>query len=189
MQCESGNSRVVQRPGLARRARTWSGDGGGYIGSAPANSSSVHASPSSIAGASISSSLGRGRPANSANSLALSISARVRRTIGIPFLPVRIAQADDPAYLSTLGIDAVQRQILGDTDCPNTGLAIVPSCIGTLDRRTVEQKSGKLERQPALAFVPFALGAILLKIHRSLPQAKFRASVRDVQHACFGRRG
>jgi hypothetical protein len=63
------------------------------------------------------------------------MSARVRRTIGIPFLPVRIAQADDPAYLSTLGIDAVQRQIPGDTDCPNTGLAIVPSFIGTVDRR------------------------------------------------------
>jgi hypothetical protein len=77
---------------------------------------------------------GRVRVANSANSLALSISARVRRTIGIPFLPVRIAQADDPAYLSTLGIDVVQRQLPDDTDCPNTGLAIVPSVIGALDR-------------------------------------------------------
>jgi hypothetical protein len=64
----------------------------------------------------------------------LSISARVRRTIGIPFLPVRIAQADGPAYLSTLGITAVQRQIPDDTDCPNTDLAIVPSFICTLDR-------------------------------------------------------
>jgi hypothetical protein len=78
---------------------------------------------------------GRVRVANSANSFALSMAARVRRTIGIPFLPVRIAQADDPAYLYTLGIDAVRRQLPGDTDCPNTGLAIVPSCIGTLDRR------------------------------------------------------
>jgi hypothetical protein len=102
--------------------------------------------------------------------LALSMSARVRRTIGIPFLPVRITQADDPAYLSTLGIDAMQRHIPDNTDCPDTGLAIVPSFIGTLDRGTVEQKSGKLERQSALAFVPFALGAIPLKIHRSLPQ-------------------
>jgi len=65
--------------------------------------------------------IGRGRVANSANSFALSMSARVRRMIGIPFLPVRIAQADDPAYLSTLGIDAVQRQIPDDTNRPNTG--------------------------------------------------------------------
>jgi hypothetical protein len=66
--------------------------------------------------------------------------------IGIPFFPVSIPQADDPAYLSTLGIDAVQRNISDDTDCPNTGLAIVPSFISTLDRGTVEQKSGELER-------------------------------------------
>jgi|SRR5271165_662677 len=64
---------------------TWSGDGGGYTGSASANSSSVHASPSSTACASISSSLGRGRAANLANSFALSMSVRVSRTIGILF--------------------------------------------------------------------------------------------------------
>jgi hypothetical protein len=55
--------------------------------------------------------------------------------MGIPFLPVRVEQADDPAYLSTLDIDAMQRHIPDDTDCPNTGLPIVPSFIGTLDRR------------------------------------------------------
>jgi len=40
----------------------------------------------------------------------------------------------------------MQRHIPDDTDCPNTGLAIVPSFIDTLDRETVEQKNGKLER-------------------------------------------
>jgi hypothetical protein len=34
---------VCVSPSLARRARTWSGGGGGYTGSAPANSSSVRA--------------------------------------------------------------------------------------------------------------------------------------------------
>jgi hypothetical protein len=36
-----------------------------------------------------------------------------------------------------LGIDAMQRHIPNDTDCPNLGLALVPSFIGTLDRGTV----------------------------------------------------
>ena len=121
-------------PSLALRARSRSGDGGGYLGSASASSSSVHASPSSPTCASISSSLGRGRAANLANSLASSISARVRRTIGIPFLPVRIAQADDPAHPAALCIDAMQYQFSDDADGANTGFTIISSRVGAADR-------------------------------------------------------
>jgi hypothetical protein len=51
-----------------------------------------------------SSSLGRDRVGNSANSLASSMSVRVSRTIGIPFFPVRVAKVDNSSHLSASGI-------------------------------------------------------------------------------------
>jgi hypothetical protein len=61
------------------------------------------------------------------------------------------------------GIVAMQRHTPDDANCPNAGLAIVPSLVDMLDHGTVEQKSGKVERvPPALSFVPFALGAIVI---------------------------
>jgi hypothetical protein len=40
----------------------------------------------------------------------------------------------------------MQRHTADNANCPNAGLTIVPSLVDALDRRTVEQKSSKLER-------------------------------------------
>jgi hypothetical protein len=118
----------------------------GYTGSASANFSSVHASPSSIACASISSSLSRGRAAKSANSLALSMSARLRCTIGIPFLPLHIPQADASEHFSAL--DSMQCSITFP----------IFAFVVTLDNRTVELKSAGQPRPVTNAFTQALAG-------------------------------
>jgi hypothetical protein len=44
-------------------------------------------------------------------------------------------------------------------------LTVAAPIVNTFDDRTVEQKNRKLEGQPTLKFVPFALGVIPFKIH------------------------
>ncbi len=49
----------------------------------------------------------------------------------------------------------------------DAGLTVAASIVNMFDDRTVEQKNRKLEGQPTLKFVSFALGAIPFKIHGS----------------------
>jgi hypothetical protein len=85
--------------------------------------------------------------------------------MGIPFLPVRITQTDDPTYIAALRINAMQGHAFDGADSPNAGLTIFSAVIDTLNDETVKQKSGKFEGQPSLSFVTPALSNIPLKIH------------------------
>jgi hypothetical protein len=78
--------------------------------------------------------------------LALSRSARVRRTIGIALLSVRIAQADDPANTTAHGVEAMQHYLLDLADRSNAYLAIGLAVVNPLDNWPVEKKYRKLER-------------------------------------------
>src|ERR1700730_7447063 len=120
-------------PKRLRSALTSSGEGGGYTASAPTTSASDQASPSSAACAWISCSLGDRRAASSLNNLGLSISARVRRTIGIALLSAGIAQADDPANTTAHGVDAMQYHLLDLADRSKAYLAIGLAVVNPLD--------------------------------------------------------
>jgi len=50
-------------------------------------------------------------------------------------------------------------------DRPHTRFAIVPSVVRPFNRVALENQGGKLEAEPALPPVPFALRIILIEVH------------------------
>jgi hypothetical protein len=113
--------------------------------------------PSCAACASISASLGRGRAASSFDRLAASMSARLRRTIGIALLSVCITQADNPAHVAALRVDAVQDCMCDHTDRFYPNLATTASIIDRFGDWVVEEQRGEFERETPLLFVTLAL--------------------------------
>jgi hypothetical protein len=55
------------------------------------------------------------------------------------FSPVRIAQADDPTYAATIGIDADQHSASGLTNGYHPPLAIILPVMDPIDDETLEQ--------------------------------------------------
>jgi hypothetical protein len=78
------------------------------------------------------------------------MSARVRRTIGMSFSPVRITQADDPSHIATISVNANQYSASDLTKGYHAPLAVIPPVINLIDHESPEQLNHQSLRQTAL---------------------------------------
>src|SRR4051812_35175020 len=146
--------------------RTSSGGGGGTTRRARANSSSEKTgavSASASIWASMSASLVAATRVQS--TFERSRSARVRRVIGISFLPLGGTQADDPACLVAICVDADEHNPIHLAEDLNSEFAIVVTSIGLFERRGVEEGHRDLERKSTLPGIAGALGLIPFEVH------------------------
>jgi hypothetical protein len=111
------------------------------------------------------------------------MSGMVRRTIDMPFSPVCIAQADDPARAATIGINANQHSASDLTNGYHPTLAIIPPIVDLFDRETPEQFDCQPEWQSALDEVSLALGLVPHEIHGTIRQRQTYVKDRRVNRA------